>query len=118
MGSMAMAISFIYNGSSCIKAVPMPVVLSKCTGVMAAASPLPLLKKPSSSTDKIGPMEHSATRPKLSASACRSLRTWEIPTPRERMNGTVMGPVVTPPESKAILRKSLSAKAARANTAM
>ena len=118
MGSMAMAISFIYNGSSCIKAVPMPVVLSKCTGVMAAASPLPLLKKPSSSTDRMGPIEHRATRPKLSASALRSLRTWEIPTPRARMNGTVMGPVVTPPESKAILRKSLSAKAARANTAM
>ena len=67
MGSMAMAISFIYNGSSCIKAVPMPVVLSKCTGVMAAASPLPLLKKPSSSTDRMGPIEHRATRPKLSA---------------------------------------------------
>ena len=30
------------------------------------------------------------------------------------MKGTVMGPVVTPPESKATARKSLGAKAARA----
>ena len=118
MGSMAMAISFIYTGNARANAVPMTVVLSRLTRTIPDAPPSPLPRNPSSSTDKIGPMEHSATRPKLSASACRSLRTWEIPTPRERMNGTVMGPVVTPPESKAILRKSLSAKAARANTAM
>ena len=37
------------------------------------------------------------------------------PTPSARMNGTVIGPVVTPPESKAMHRKSLSVKAARAN---
>ena len=115
---MAMAISFIYTGSACKKAVPMPVVLSKLTWVISAALPPPSLKKPSSSTDKMGPMEHRATRPKLSASARLSLRTWEIPTPRARINGTVMGPVVTPPESKAMPRKSRSANAASKNTAM
>ena len=94
----------------------MPVVLSKLTRVISAVPPLSSLKKPSSSTERIGPMEHRDTRPKLSASACRSLRTWEIPTPSARMNGTVIGPVVTPPESKAMHRKSLSVKAASANT--
>ena len=34
------------------------------------------------------------------------------------MKGTVMGPVVTPPESKATARKSLGTKNAKANTTM
>ena len=68
------------------------------------------------STASTGPMEHSATRPKLSSAAWRSLRMAEIPTPRAMMKGTVMGPVVTPPESKATARKSLGTKKARANT--
>ena len=50
-------------------------------------------------------MEQRATRPKLSSEACRSLRMDEIPTPSAMINGTVMGPVVTPPESKATARK-------------
>lgn len=56
------------------------------------------------STESIGPIEHSATRPKLSASAERSLRIMETPSPIARINGTVIGPVVTPPESNAMLR--------------
>ena len=38
------------------------------------------------------------------------------PTPMAMMNGTVIGPVVTPPESKATLRKFASVNAASANT--
>ena len=38
------------------------------------------------------------------------------PTPSAMMKGTVMGPVVTPPESKATDRKSGSDRAARINT--
>ena len=68
-------------------------------------------------TAKIGPMEHRATRPKLSSAAWRSLRMAEIPTPSAIINGTVMGPVVTPPESKATLRKSFGTKTASKNTA-
>lgn len=34
----------------------------------------------------------------------------DTPTPRAMMNGTVMGPVVTPPESKATLKKSFGRK--------
>ena len=49
----------------------------------------------------IGPTEHSATRPKLFSVLCLSPRTAEIPTPNAMMNGTVIGPVVTPPESNA-----------------
>ena len=52
----------------------------------------------------MGPMEHSATRPKLSAAAFLSLRMEATPTPMAMIKGTVMGPVVTPPESKATLR--------------
>ena len=53
-------------------------------------------------TAKIGPIEQSATRPKLSALAFSSLRMDATPTPSAIINGTVIGPVVTPPESNAI----------------
>ncbi len=71
---------------------------------------------PSIRTASIGPIEQSATRPKLSFSACLSLRIADIPTPRAMMNGTVIGPVVTPPESKATARKSFGTNMANANT--
>ena len=67
-------------------------------------------------TARIGPTEHSATRPKLSALLFSSLRVAAIPIPNAMINGTVMGPVVTPPESKATGRKSLGTKMARMNT--
>ena len=38
------------------------------------------------------------------------------PTPRDIINGTVIGPVVTPPESKDIERKLSGTKNARMNT--
>ena len=53
-------------------------------------------------TAMIGPIEQSATRPKLSALAFSSLRMDATPTPSAMINGTVIGPVVTPPESNAI----------------
>ena len=61
----------------------------------------------------MGPMEHMATRPKLSSAAWRSPRIADTPTPSAMMKGTVMGPVVTPPESKATARNSLGTKTAR-----
>ena len=61
-------------------------------------------------------MEHRATRPKLSPPACLSLRTALTPTPRAMIKGTVMGPVVTPPESKAMDQKSGDTNMARMNT--
>ena len=69
-------------------------------------------------TASMGPMEQSATRPKLSASAFLSLRMEATPTPSAMMKGTVIGPVVTPPESKATLRKPASDSAASAKTTM
>jgi hypothetical protein len=62
---------------------------------------------PRISTERMGPMLHRATRPKLSLVAFLSLRTEARPTPRAMMKGTVMGPVVTPPESKDTGMKSL-----------
>ena len=66
----------------------------------------------SSSTDRMGPMLHRAIRPKLFSSAWLSPRTEAMPAPNAIMKGTVMGPVVTPPESKARGRKSRGAKMA------
>lgn len=71
---------------------------------------------PRMSTDSTGPMLHSATRPKLSPSAFLSLRTAVRPRPSAMMKGTVMGPVVTPPESKATARKADGTKRVRMNT--
>ena len=67
---------------------------------------------PRMSTARMGPMEQSATRPKLSSAAWRSERMAATPTPSAMIKGTVMGPVVTPPESKATERNSFGTKAA------
>ena len=53
------------------------------------------------STAKIGPTEHSAVKPKPSSEACLSARIEATPVPIAIMNGTLIGPVVTPPESNA-----------------
>ena len=42
----------------------------------------------------IGPILHSATRPKLSLAPSLSLLAAERPTPRAMIKGTVIGPVV------------------------
>ena len=51
-------------------------------------------------TATIGPMEHIAISPKLFSLALRPPMVVAMPTPKAIINGTVMGPVVTPPESK------------------
>ena len=61
-------------------------------------------------------MEQSETRPKLSSAACLSLRIAVIPIPKAIIKGTVIGPVVTPPESNEIERKSFGTKKVRINT--
>ena len=59
-------------------------------------------------TDKIGPIEHSAVIPKLSLSDFLSLRIEAAPAPSAMINGTLIGPVVTPPESNGIGLTNLS----------
>ena len=54
----------------------------------------------------------------MSLSAFLSPRTAVRPRPSAMMNGTVMGPVVTPPESNATARNASGTNAARANTTM
>ena len=54
-----------------------------------------------------------AVRPKLSLLEFLSLRTDAIPIPSAMINGTVTGPVVTPPESKDTGIKSAGAKTVR-----
>ena len=71
---------------------------------------------PSSITAITGPIEHKATRPKLSALAFSSLRMDATPTPSAMINGTVIGPVVTPPESNATDKKPASDKNAPRNS--
>ena len=63
-------------------------------------------------------MEHRATKPKLSLAEFLSLREEAMPTPRAMMKGTVMGPVVTPPESKDTGTKLAGVKKARIKTMM
>ena len=64
----------------------------------------------------MGPTEHRATRPKESLPEFLSLRMAARPMPRAMMKGTVMGPVVTPPESKAAGIKVSGAKKDRPKT--
>ena len=47
----------------------------------------------------MGPTEQMPTMPKLSSCEREPPTAPEMPTPSARMKGTVMGPVVTPPES-------------------
>ncbi len=54
---------------------------------------------PRNKTARIGPIAHKATIPKLSSSEPLSPRAIAIPEPKARINGTIIGPVVTPPES-------------------
>ena len=49
----------------------------------------------------IGPIEHNAVRPNPSVSAPLSLLIAATPVPIAIMKGTLIGPVVTPPESNA-----------------
>ena len=67
---------------------------------------------PSSMTIRMGPTLHRAMRPKLSLALSLSLRAAEKPMPSAMIKGTVIGPVVTPPESNATARNSLGTKAA------
>ena len=67
---------------------------------------------PRISTVKMGPTLERATMPKLSSWEVLSPRVEAIPMPSAIINGTVMGPVVTPPESKATAKKDLGAKRA------
>ena len=60
---------------------------------------------PKSMTIKIGPILHSAIRPKLSPAPSLSLLAEERPIPKAIINGTVIGPVVTPPASNATDKK-------------
>ena len=62
-------------------------------------------------------MEHREIRPKLSLAEFLSLRVEAMPRPSDIIKGTVMGPVVTPPESKETGIKFPGAAAARAKTA-
>ena len=105
------AISSIYVGISCAKSFHRSTVLSMIGICSDTASVVPGLKIiPKINTARIGPIEHRATRPKVSSSACLSLRIAAIPTPNAIINGTVIGPVVTPPESNAIAKKSFGTK--------
>ena len=61
----------------------------------------PSEKSESAITASIGPMEQRAMRPKLFSELCLPPTVAAMPTPSAMINGTVIGPVVTPPESNA-----------------
>ena len=110
---MAWARSSIYSGSASRN---MPLNCRECStlgtviGWNTAFSGRKI--RLSSSTAMMGPMEQRAISPKLSWEECLVPRNAETPTPKAMIKGTVIGPVVTPPESKATARKSGGAKKA------
>ena len=65
----------------------------------------------------IGPMLQKEISPKLSLEPSLSLRVEERPTPMAIIKGTVIGPVVTPPESNATAMKSAGAAKESKNSA-
>ena len=56
---------------------------------------------PNNNTTNIGPTEHKPTKPKLLSFSFLLTLTLARPTPRATIKGTLIGPVVTPPESNA-----------------
>ena len=66
----------------------------------------------------MGPILQRDTRPKLSLEPFLSLLVEERPTPIAIIKGTVMGPVVTPPESNATEIKSEGATKDSRNNAI
>ena len=65
-------------------------------------------------TERMGPILQRATRPKLCSPAFFPFLCAARPAPNAIINGTVMGPVVTPPESKAVGTNSFGAKRLKA----
>ena len=68
------------------------------------------------STERIGPILHRETRPKLFSWEFLFLLMVTIPAPSAIIKGTVIGPVVTPPESNAVAIKSSGTKNANSMT--
>ena len=66
----------------------------------------------------MGPTEPRETKPKLSEPEFLSFRMEAMPMPSAMMKGTVIGPVVTPPESKATDKKVSGVQKARMKTMM
>ena len=73
---------------------------------------------PNSMTINIGPILHSAMSPKLSPAPSLSLLEDESPIPKAIINGTVIGPVVTPPASNATDKKFAGTNAETAKRSM
>ena len=65
------------------------------------------------STDKIGPILQRATRPKLCSLEFLPFLLAARPAPSAIIKGTVIGPVVTPPESNAVGTNSFGANIVR-----
>ena len=116
IGKRDTAISLKYFGSATANNFPSSIEFSTSETTSSAALPSVWYKSPRIRTAKIGPMEHRATSPKLSSPACLSLRMDAIPTPNAIIKGTVIGPVVTPPESNATARKFSETNMANTNT--
>ena len=116
IGASATPTSFTYSGTASINRAIMSLECSISGISTGTYAPSVGNMRPRISTEIIGPMEQSATRPKLSLLACLSLLIEETPTPRAMMKGTVIGPVVTPPESNAMAQKSFGTNIASPKT--
>ena len=92
-------------------------VVSAMTMVVSVVSAVGSKQMLKIRTERIGPILQRAMRPKLFSCAFFELLITAIPAPSAIIKGTVIGPVVTPPESKAAGIKLFGAKNARIMTA-
>ncbi len=101
MGARAIATCLKYSGKPFRYRLKMSLP-DNTSGTLKTLPPLGSNMNPRISIVRMGQRRHSATRPKLSSSVVLSPLTKERPKPRAITKGTIMGPVVTPPDSKAM----------------
>ena len=97
IGASAITTSLKYKGDLVRNSIAASLTVT-ISGTVAVSGTMvtSFCTMPSTSTARMGPMLHIATIPKLSD--CEP-PIEARPMPSAMMNGTVMGPVVTPPES-------------------
>ena len=100
IGASAITTSLKYKGDLVRNSIAASLTVT-ISGTVAVSGTIvtSFCTMPSTSTARMGPMLHIATIPKLSDCEPRLPPIEARPMPSAMMNGTVMGPVVTPPES-------------------
>lgn len=109
MGNKATATCFVYSPKWERKSFA--ISLTDVTeGTVMALPPEGVKNIPKINTVIMGPIKQREIKPKLSSSDVLSARMDANPSPKAMTKGTIIGPVVTPPDSQAMERKLLPVK--------